>query len=129
MKSGKARKRDPSGMFPHAKELGATVRYEAQRDTLIVFENSLADGLTNVGMPAFFRVDPEELMARSGHYQPILKFELVDKKKRLFDPQRMSYRDSAEHWNCIGEATPLRKCLQLTVPHIGKDSFFELDGD
>jgi hypothetical protein len=59
-------------------------------------------------------------------YSPMLQFVLVDKTKRLFEPQRVSFLGPVDEWVSIGDAEVLPKLVKTYVKHLGEDSFYDL---
>ncbi len=56
---------------------------------------------------------------------PVMRFQLVDKTKRLFIAESMTYRGDCG-WRWIGRQASLATLLNTYLPHLGKESFFEL---
>jgi len=57
-------------------------------------------------------------------YSPVMRFRLVDRKRRLFEVARMTYRGEGG-WHAL-EVMPLAAAAKRYVKHLGRDSFFEL---
>jgi hypothetical protein len=72
------------------------------------------------------REQVEEVLNRSAHYTPVMKFELIDENKRLFATQRYCYRSSIDDWIYIGTSGELPLLVRRYVKHIDKESFFDL---
>ncbi len=72
------------------------------------------------------RAQVMEILNRSAHYTPVMKFELIDENKRLFATQRYCYRGSIDDWIYIGTSGELKILVRRYVKHIDKESFFEL---
>lgn len=80
--------------------------------------------------------DPEqkasltEYAARHAYYFPMLQFLLDEEEEdRLFVVRRWCERRSMEGWIYLSgpdESAPLAKLIDRYVPHLGKDSFYEL---
>ena len=62
------------------------------------------------------------------NYQSSLRFVLVDKQKRLFNAERFCYLGRIDDWITLYDFTEssLDEVMKETLPHLGKDSFFEL---
>jgi len=58
------------------------------------------------------------------HFSPVLRFTLADKKKRLFDVARMTYRGRGG-WHDL-DMLPLPRAARKYIKHLGNDSFFDL---
>ena len=57
--------------------------------------------------------------------EAILRFRLTDKKRRLFNLERMTWRGDGG-WKSLWQEAPLDQLAAKYLPHIGKDSFYEL---
>jgi hypothetical protein len=68
----------------------------------------------------------EAIEERLAHYQPILRFTLVDADKRLFTLERYCFRGSVDDWIPIGPTDALRTLADAFVKHLGHDSLYEL---
>ena len=68
------------------------------------------------------------LTGLSSNYQSSLRFVLFDDQKRLFNAERFCYRGGIDDWITLYEFTELSldDVMKETLPHLGKDSFFEL---
>lgn len=58
-------------------------------------------------------------------YHSDMRFGLVDKQDRLFQPQRYCYRGSIDDWIDIDAADQLEPLIAKYVKHIGQESMFE----
>jgi hypothetical protein len=58
-------------------------------------------------------------------FDPVLKFDLLDKKKRTFLAYRMCWMGGVSDWLYLSEGM-LPVLLKKYVRHIGKESFYEL---
>ena len=62
----------------------------------------------------------------AGPLEPVMRFQLVDKEQRLFTVERMTYRgEGGWHW-LTGRGEPLPELAEKYLPHLGKESFFDL---
>jgi hypothetical protein len=68
----------------------------------------------------------EAIEEQLAHYQPVLRFTLVDDDKRLFAPERFCFRGSVDDWIPIGPPGSLRKLAGAFLKHLGQESFYEL---
>jgi hypothetical protein len=57
-------------------------------------------------------------------YAPVLRFRLVDRKRRWYEVARMTYRGEGG-WHALA-SLPLGTAVKKYVKHLGRDSFFEL---
>jgi len=62
---------------------------------------------------------------REDPVEPVLRFQLVDKAQRIFSVERMTYRGEGG-WRSLWDARALAELARKYLPHIGKESFFEL---
>lgn len=60
------------------------------------------------------------------HYQPILRFKLMDDEERLFSAFRWCFKGSIDDWYPIDYERPLPELVEKYVKHIGQESFYEL---
>ena len=60
-----------------------------------------------------------------GPFEPVMRFCIIDKNKRLFDVERMTYRGMGG-WRSLSEFTTLPELIQKYLKHLGKDSFYDL---
>lgn len=66
------------------------------------------------------------LLDRSTTYSPVMRFILEDEENRLFSVQRYCFRGSVDDWIEIGGAQHLEAIVEQFMPHLGRESFFEL---
>jgi hypothetical protein len=65
-------------------------------------------------------------MIRRSRYSKMMRFTLCDLKRRLFNCERWCFLGGIDDWNFLAGAAPLSELVEEYVPHLGKDSFFEL---
>lgn len=63
--------------------------------------------------------------ARS-QFSPVLRFVLLDEKKRTYGVERMCYLGSIDDWIGVGKVGSLGPLAEVMIPRLGNDSFFEL---
>ena len=83
-----------------------------------VDQSKLKEVLARLGMGG------EGLLGRL-HYSPILRFTLEDDEERGFIVQQMTFRGDGG-WSYPLDAGDLEELLREYLPHIGRDSFYEL---
>ena len=66
-----------------------------------------------------------EIMQKSASYTAMMRFALVDEEKRRFSVCRWCFRGSIDDWFSLGGGE-LSAMVKKYVPHLGKESFFEL---
>ncbi|NLB65216.1 MAG: hypothetical protein GX803_01940 [Lentisphaerae bacterium] len=60
------------------------------------------------------------------HYMPAMRFILEDPEKRIFSPERLSFRGPEDKWISIGPPDTLEALAKKYLRHLGQDSIFEL---
>jgi hypothetical protein len=65
-------------------------------------------------------------LGRFAHYSEKMRFELVDKEKRLFRPFRFCVRGGCDEWIDIDVPDLLKRHVTKYVDKIGTMSFFEI---
>lgn len=68
----------------------------------------------------------ENIIKSETTYAPIMKFILVDEKKRTFVVNRYCFRGSIDDWIDISGPMHLKEASKVYLQHLGKDSFYEL---
>lgn len=68
----------------------------------------------------------ERYFERHVQYVPVLRFTLVDPAKREFLAERMCYRSRIDGWLSLNDVGTVLELARRYVPHLGKDSFYEL---
>lgn len=61
----------------------------------------------------------------SSRVDPVLRFTLEDKAKRMFSVERMTYRGDGG-WRSLDFSLSLQKAAETYLKHLGKEGFFEL---
>jgi len=61
-----------------------------------------------------------------GRFTKVMRFRLVDARKRLFSVERWCFRGSTDNWIPLDDGGALRTVAEKYVPHLGRASFFEL---
>ena len=103
--------------------LPASCRLEIKGCRIVVFEPA-----NGAGAPA---ADPwlqralAAHIAKNARYEPVMKFELINKKERTFEVTRWRYSGEGG-WMYPLETGALATLAQKFLPHIGKQSFFDL---
>lgn len=99
---------------------------EIDRDAIVVHESDRSLSST-VTFPAWRPVaDMEAIDRKFATYMPVMRFVLEDKSQRLFRPERFCFRGSVEDWISIGTPDKIEKLAAKYIPHLGRDSFYEL---
>lgn len=71
-----------------------------------------------------FRARQKERNTRRSRYYPLLRFVLVDKHQRYFSVERVCFSGES-NWIRI-EVLPFSAAVMKYLPHLGRDSFFDL---
>lgn len=95
------------------------------------FANGFADALTKTlagryppDLVAMFRARRKEEGAKRPRFYPLLRFVIQDTEQRLFAVERVCFTgDSA--WLRL-DVLPLSAAMMKYLPHLGRDSFFDL---
>jgi len=95
------------------------------------FADGFAEALTRAlakryspELVAMFRARRKEQNARRPRYYPLLRFVLVAKRTRRFAVERVCFSGESS-WIRL-EELPLAEAVTKYLPHLGRDSFFEL---
>ena len=59
------------------------------------------------------------------HYTAMLRFCLVDKKKRMFTAERFCFRGSIGDWIYLGDSDDFRAIVKKHVKILGTEEFFD----
>jgi len=137
------RKIKPTEILPFERELVvegvrrysgiAHVIVDIEEDALIVYmptrtEADVAELIRTLG-GAIPRSKVEEFRQstmRSTLYEKLLRFELIDSKRRLFSVERWCFRGSIDDWFYLEGPAPLAGLVKKYAKHLGKESFFDL---
>lgn len=89
--------------------------------------NPFLDSEEETMLRAEFRPSDSNIdeMLESSRVEPVLRFTLEDKAKRMFSVDRMTYRGDGG-WHSLSWKMSLQKATDTYLKHLGKESFFEL---
>ena len=79
-----------------------------------------------VGLSRGLSADNRQEKSRYVDYEAAMRFVLVGKKERAFVAQRFCYLGSIDDWIDISEPGKLVDLARVYLPHLGKDSYFDL---
>lgn len=68
----------------------------------------------------------EKELIRHRAYSEMLRFELVDAAERLYAAERWCFLGSIDDWVHLDGPAPLSTLVEQYVPHLGKETFYEL---
>jgi len=95
------------------------------------FADGFADALTKALAKRYspelvnmFRARRKERNARRPRYYPLLRFVVTDKRQRRFAVERVCFSGESS-WIRL-EVLPLPAAVMKYLPHLGRDSFFDL---
>ena len=71
-------------------------------------------------------IDLAALTRQFAQFMPVMRFALHDEERRLFAPERYCFRGSVDDWISIGETAAITALARKFIPHLGKDTFYEL---
>ena len=81
--------------------------------------------MANLSSPSLAeRLQAEE--ERYARYTPVLRFILLDPRRRRFGVQRMCYLGSVDGWLELGQTRPVATLARALIPTLGTDQFYEL---
>lgn len=68
------------------------------------------------------------MMAKSAdrNYQPVMRFKLVNKDRRLFAAERFCFRGSIDDWIHLSGSESLQTLVKRYVKILGTDAFYDL---
>ena len=109
-------------------------RIDIQKDKIVIYTSESVKGFMDVfsSMSEFFpktpKLDIDNLTNRFGRYQAMLRFTLVDNKKRHFFAERWCFRGSVDGWITIYSlgSAPLETLCEALFPHLGQESYYDL---
>jgi hypothetical protein len=67
-----------------------------------------------------------DFMLTRSRYSRMMRFTLVEPDKRLFQVERWCFKGSIDDWFYLAGEAPLQRLLKQYIPHLGRESFFEL---
>ena len=102
---------------------------DVKKDTIFIYTPDQDVYTSSQFFKMFPRASVEQFTAsiqRHRTYSAMLKFILVNKKERLFQTHRYSFRGPVDDWISIGGHAKLPDLVSTYVPHLGEDSFYNL---
>ncbi len=134
------RKAVPSAIAPFERELLCeAIRRQAhlenflvdvQKDSLVVYlpsldERALHPLISEQIYGSRAQAALEGIM-KGSPYTKMMRFELVDRDRRLFHVSRWCFLGGIDDWLFLDGPAPLAKLADKYVRHLGQESFFEL---
>ena len=77
------------------------------------------------GAPVRLR-EKREWLTRHATYTPMFRFRLVDEDERIYCVERWCFHSAIDGWYLLSGGAPLDEQARKFLPHLGKESFFEL---
>jgi hypothetical protein len=105
---------------------GHRYKVEVRGNTLTIHESSADFGRLERFALTISQREHEAVAERFAHYQPVLRFILVDAERRLFAPEHYCFRGSVDDWISIGRAESVEKIASKYLKHLGQESMYEL---
>src|SRR5437867_10976118 len=105
---------------------GHRYKTEVRGNILTVYESSAGFGWLDPHLMPLSKREQEAIAEQFAHYQPVLRFILVDAQRRLFAPERFCFRGSVDDWISVGRAETIEKLASNYLKHLGRDSMYEL---
>jgi hypothetical protein len=100
-------------------------KIEVAAKAIVIHESTSKVGAADFH-PMLSRKTLDEINGRLAHYMAVMRFVLIDKNERQFEPERYCFRGSVDDWISIGPPGPLSKLAVKYMKHLGKESLFEL---
>ncbi len=91
-----------------------------------IFGNLLANlPMQNAGLQSEHVIE-RLVNTLSRNYTAVMRFKLVDDKRRQFVAERFCFKGSIDDWIHIGGPNSLQKLVKTFVPKLGTDDLFEV---
>ncbi len=90
---------------------------EIKKNMIVIHQADESSGLAELLPPWFDAAKVEELKAKHASYQPVMRFVLEQKEKRLFRPERFCFRGSVDDWIVLGLPTSLKNLSAEFLKH------------
>ena len=68
----------------------------------------------------------QEMLDKSAHFSPVMRFTLLDEQDRTFGAERWCYLGSIDDWIHVGRTGPAKRLAQELIPRLGTDAFFDI---
>lgn len=105
---------------------GHRYRVEAQGRVITIHESGNGFGSMRDWATHLSAADHERIEVQFAHYEPVMRFTLVDEERRWFAPERFCFRGSVDDWIPIGSPGALAQLAAKYLKHLGQDSLYEL---
>ena len=105
---------------------GHRYKIELRGNTLTIHESGADLGWRERFALPFSQREHEAIAERFAHFQPVLRFILVDTERRLFAPERFCLRGSVDDWISSGRTESVERIPSKYLKHLGQESMYEL---
>jgi len=105
---------------------------DVEAKSLVVYTSDMAADVRLMALRDIFPMESVTAkqmvsgMLVNARYSKMLRFTLIDAKKRLFSMDRWCFLGSIDNWFYIEGAASLPTLADKYVKHLGKESFFDL---
>ena len=101
-------------------------RVEIRSEHLTIYESTTDLGGMSAWGGRFSRARIEQLDEQFARYQPVMRFVLCERQRRLFAPERFCFRGSVDDWISIGAPETIEKLANLYLKYLGTEAIYEL---
>ncbi len=104
-------------------------KVEGRDDAITVHEiGQDLDGLVSMLNPWMAKDERRmaDLAAKTGTYEPMMRFRLIEEDPRTFQTERFCFLGGIDDWMPIGDPGELAELAEEFARHLGRDSFYEL---
>jgi hypothetical protein len=105
-------------------------RVDIEGDSLVIYTPSTNTAAAVDALSRMFGSDRAaaagELISRSAPYAAMLRFTLLDEKKRLYSADRWCFLGSIDDWFLLSGPKHLKTLARKYLPHLNRESFFQL---
>ncbi len=87
----------------------------------------VAQDISGFSTRGFFAGAIDTSLDLYAYYSAQFRFTLIDPEKRVFSAERWCYFGSIDDWIFIGNLSSLEFLCKKHFPHLGQDSYYDLD--
>ena len=70
--------------------------------------------------------EARDQVIRESRYEKMMRFQLLDPQRRLFEVERWCFRSWCDGWIHLAGPAPLSDLVEWFAEHLGEESFYEL---
>lgn len=105
---------------------GSRFKVDVSGKQIIIHESAQDFGwLAQLG-PLKSATQLEQVATQLAHYQPVMRFVLVNPEDRIFEPERYCFLGGVDDWIPIGPAGPLPDLAARFLKYLGTEELYEL---